>query len=97
MTLLKLLQTEKSLNQQASHKYIFVLDELQADINKTELMKVFVKNKLKPTKINVVTPFIKLKTKNNKKRTLRKVQRPKRYFVTFSEKQKFDENFTLTI
>jgi hypothetical protein len=97
MTLLKLLQTEKSLNQQASHKYIFVLDELQADINKTELMKLFVKNKLKPTKVNVVKPYVKLKTKNNKKKSIRKVQRPKRYFVTFAEKQKFDENFTITL
>lgn len=97
MARLTLAQNEKSLNLQKNNTYVLIADDVNADLNKIELIKKLKEQKLEAVGVRVVTLPAKVKQQNTRKggRRTKIVKRAKKFYVTLKEKQKIDEKFEL--
>jgi len=77
-----------------NNTHVFIVDDLQVDLNKVQVKAILVKNGLKPTEIRVIRPPSKKKIKGTK-RTLKVTKRPKKFYVTLPKGAKIEENLSI--
>jgi ribosomal protein L23 len=96
MSTLELLQNEKSSFLALKNTFVLVAREHVGELNKIEVTKILAKHKLDAEGIRVVLLPAKTRTANAKKRTTKRVSRPKKFYVTLKKGQSITDKTNIT-